>query len=81
MFSNLPEWSLNPLCTGGLFHCYMLGKSIYHFRDVRSILSLLFYFQWKILLANNVDPDQMQHYVASDLGLHSLLITLSRVSK
>ena len=30
------------------------------------------YFEWKILLANNVDPNQMPHYVASDLGLHCL---------
>ena len=24
------------------------------------------------MFANNVDPDQMPHYVASDLGLHCL---------
>ena len=41
-----------------------------------SILSLLFYFGWKILLANNVDSDQMPHYVASDLGLHCLPMIL-----
>ena len=40
-----------------------------HFRGVGSILQLLFY-KWKILLANNVDPDQMPHYVACDLGRH-----------
>ena len=28
------------------------------------------------LSANNVDPDQMPHYVASDLGLHCLPMTL-----
>ena len=33
-------------------------------------------FLWKILLANNVDSDQMLHYVASDLGLHCLPMTL-----
>ena len=27
------------------------------------------------LFANRVDPDQMPHSVASDLGLHCLLIT------
>ena len=32
----------------------------------------------EILLANNVDPDQMPNYVASDLGLHCLPMTLSR---
>ena len=29
-----------------------------------------------MLLANDVDPDQMQHNVASDLGLHCLPMTL-----
>ena len=60
--------SFNPLYTGRLFHCYMLN--ICHFRGIRSILSLLFYYRWKILLANTIDPDQMPHYVVSDLGLH-----------
>ena len=27
------------------------------------------------MLANTVDPNQMPHYVASDLGLHCLPIT------
>ena len=30
----------------------------------------------EILLANSVDPDQMPHSVASDLGLHCLPMTL-----
>ena len=59
---------VNPLYTGGLFHL-----SICHFRGVRSILSLLFYFGWKILLENGVDPNQTPHYMAFDLGLHCLL--------
>ena len=33
-------------------------------------------FGLKILLANNVDPDQTPHIVASDLGLHCLPMTL-----
>ena len=33
------------------------------------------------LFANNEDPDQMPHSVASDLGLHYLLITLLGVSR
>ena len=32
------------------------------------------------LFANSEDPDQMPHSVASDLGLHYLLITLLGVS-
>ena len=43
----------------------MLDESICHFWGVRSILSL-FYFSWKILLANSVGPDQTSHYVISD---------------
>ena len=82
-------FTFNPLYIGKLFHCYMLDKSICHFSGVGSILLLLF-FLWKILLANNVDPDQMPHnvaantadpdqmphYVASDLGLQCLPMTL-----
>ena len=58
----------------------MLDKSICHFRGVGSILSPSFFFCWKILLANNVDPDQMPHYVSSALGLHRLPMTLLQVS-
>ena len=36
---------------------------------------------WKLLLANNVDPSQTPHYVASDLGLQCLPMTLLRVSR
>ena len=38
---------LNPLYTDGLFHSYMLDESIFHFRGIGSILSLLFYFDGK----------------------------------
>ena len=31
--------------------------------------------------ANNVDPDQMPHYVASDLGLHCLPLILLQDSR
>ena len=59
----------------------MLGESIFHFRSVGSILLLLFNFWRKILLVNNVDPDQMPHDVASDLGLHCLPMAFLRVSR
>ena len=52
-----------------------MDKTICHFRGVRSILSLLFYFRSKIMSANSVDPDQMPHYLASDLGLQCLPMT------
>ena len=72
---------LNQLYNGGLCYMlnyYMLNESIYHFKGVGSSMLVLFYFLWKILLANKVDPDQMPHYVASDLGRHGLPITLYR---
>ena len=70
---------LNPLYTGRLFLCNMSDESIHRFRGVGSIWSLLFYFfLWKILLANSEDLDQTPHYVASDLGLHCLPMTLFR---
>ena len=78
---NSDQTASNLLYTGRLFLCIMLDESICHFRGVWFILSLLFYFWWKVVLANNVDPDQMPHYVASDLGLHCLLMTLSQVSR
>ena len=33
------------------------------------------------MLANNVDPDQTPHSVASDLCLHCLPMTILRVSR
>ena len=71
----------NPLHDGGLFRCDLLDESICHFRGVGCILLLLFYFWWKILLANNVDPDQMPHYVASDQGLRCLPMMLLDISR
>ena len=35
----------------------------------------------QIPLENNVDPNQMPHLVASDLGLQCFPLTLSRVSR
>ena len=60
----------NPFYTSRLFHGCMLDESTCQFRTVGSILSILFFFLWKILVANNVDPNQTPHDVASDLGLH-----------
>ena len=47
----------------------MLDASFCHFTGFGSILSHS-NFWWKILLANNVDTDQMPHYGVSNLGLH-----------
>ena len=53
----------------------MLNEPICHFRDVWSIMSLLFYFRWKIPLVNSVGHDQTPHNVESDMGLHCLPMT------
>ena len=37
-------------------------------------VNFILFLRWKILLANNAEPDQMPHYVASDLGQHCLLM-------
>ena len=41
---------------------------------------ILQYFAKKFLLTNSVDPDQMPHCAASDLGLHCLHNTPKWVS-
>ena len=38
-------------------------------------------FLMENLLANNVNPDQMPHYVVSALSLHCLPMTLLQVSR
>ena len=52
-------------CILVLFHCYMLDESICHFSGVGSVLPLL----------------PLEKYVASDLGLHCLPMTLLRTSR
>ena len=72
----------------GLTHCILVDSSIaicWTSSFVILGMSGLFchfysIFLWLILLANPVDPDQMPHYVASDLGLQCLPMTLLRVS-
>ena len=52
----------------------MLAESICYFRVVGTFVAFIL-FLMEVLLANSVDPDQMPHYVASDLGLHCLPMT------
>ena len=42
--SGNPVKLVNPLYTGGLFHCYILDEPVCYVRGVRSILVLSFYF-------------------------------------
>ena len=65
----------------GLFYHYSLEHSISNSRVSVLFLSLLCFIEIPVFNANSVDPDQMQHSVASDLGLHCLPITLLGVSR
>ena len=51
---------------------YQLDQSISVLRVVGLYFSFLFNFRYNFLQANSGDPDQMPHYVASDLGLYCL---------
>ena len=72
------------VCTVWLTHCHCIlvdSSIVIHVSWTFVILGVSglfcrFYSRWKILLANRVDPDQTPHYVASDLGLHCLCMTL-----
>ena len=70
-----------------LTHCTLVDsstviseKSICNFRGVGIFYRFCSIFFWKILLANNVNPDETPHCMASDLGLHCVPMTLLRVS-
>ena len=56
----------------GISHRYQLEQSISVSTDVGLYFSLLVKFLEKIMHANIGDPDQVTHFVASDLGLHYL---------
>ena len=72
---SLSGYPANPLYTGGLFHCYMLDESV-----ILGVSGICCCF-YSILFANNVDPDQMPHNVASEMGLHYLPMTLLWASR
>ena len=51
---------------------YLVCIFYYHY----DVIYLFFFFEILAFNANSVDPDQMLHSAASDLGLQCLLITL-----
>ena len=54
--ASISKQSVFPLYTVRLFQCYMLDKSICHFRGTWSILLLLFYFSWKKPVSKHCGP-------------------------
>ena len=68
--------SSNVICWMSQFVVLGVSGLFYHF------YSIFDGKRWgQTLLANTVDADQMLHYVASDLGLHCLPMTLLQVSR
>ena len=50
--------TFNPLCIDGLVQHYILDESMFQFRGIRSMLSLLFNFWWKTSCCSNARPAQ-----------------------
>ena len=63
---------------GGFFYHNPLNRSISNRRDIWLVLSLPCFIEIPVFNANSVDPDQTSCSVASDLGLHCLLMPLLR---
>ena len=60
----------------GLFHLSFL-TGLFPIYGVSSLFSVLpFITEIPVFNANSVDPDQMPHFVASNLGLHCLPVSL-----
>ena len=60
----------------GFFYLNSLDQSISSKRGVWLILLLPWFTEIPVLNTNSVDPDQMPHFAASDLGLHCLPMSL-----
>ena len=82
----MSEFLYLKVCVLTLIHYILVDSStvlcwMCPFVILRDVGPILFYFFKEILLANNVDPDQMPHYVAFDLGVHCMPMTLLQVSR
>ena len=67
--------------SSGIFDLNSVDQSISNSRVSGKFLLLLCFIEIPVFNANNVDPDQMLHSVASDLGLYCLPGTLMGVSE
>ena len=66
---------INPFMPSG-FYLNSLDWSISNRKAVWLVLRFPCFSENPILNANSVDPDQMPHSAASDLGLHCLQLSL-----
>ena len=60
----------------GFYYLQSLDRPISSIRDVWLFLLLPCFIEIPVFNVNSVDPDQMPHYAASDLGLHCLPMSL-----
>ena len=60
----------------GLSYHTSLDRSIPNSWVSRAFLLLMWFIEIPVIKTNIVDPDQTPHFVASDLGLHSLSMSL-----
>ena len=59
----------------GLFHLNSSDQSISNIRGIWLVFIIPCFIESPVFNAKSVDPDQMPHSVASDLGLHCLLVS------
>ena len=65
---------INPFSSSGLFN-HNSSDQCFQLQGVWFLL-LLYFIENPAFNVNSVDPDQMPHSAASDLGLHCLPVTL-----
>ena len=66
---------INPFMPNGLFYLNSFNRSISHIRGVWLVFIIIMFCRISELNLNSVDPDQMPHSEAADLGLLFLSIS------
>ena len=75
MVSRKNTRGLNPYMLSGLAYLNF-GPVHFQFKGVKSVFIVTMFYRNLVFNANSVDPDQMPHSAASDLGLHCLSVSL-----
>ena len=73
--------SFNPLTLGGLLYNSSLVQSFSNSRVSGLVFIITIFIEIPVVNANGVDPDQMLHTVASDLGWQCLPVSLLGISR
>ena len=67
---------LNPFMPSGILYLNPLDRSISYIKGIWLVFIIIIFVEISEFNANSVDPDQTPRSVASDLGLHYLLMSL-----